>query len=506
MLLAALSASAFLAAQSPQPGAHPIPIDAGWPCHAHDAQHSGRVDIPTQNLGQILWSTPVDLQPQYSGTILFSHYSGPLITPRGTIVVPVKTGATGGFRLEGHRKTTGAQFWQLVTDYVQPPHNWTMPLGAALVRSLGVVVPAAGGTVLLRMDPDATSGAVQRLCFYGLSNYLGAQAGYDANVMISTPIAVGGNGVLYFGFDVQGATPLNLESGLARYDTRTGAGTWVAAHTAASDPAIQKPSYNCAPALSADGTSLYVTVSDQAGYGFSHGYLLKLDSTTLALQARVRLLDSWSGLDAWLADDGTATPAIGPDGDVYMGVIENPFPLNNDRGWMLHYDANLSQVKLPGAFGWDNTASMLPSSCVASYSGSSPYLVLTKYNNYAGIGSGNGLNKVAVLDPATAMIDPISGVSVMAEVITVLSPTPDPGHPGGFKEWCINSVAVDTVRRCAMVNNEDGKLYRWDFATNTLSQTITLTAGLFEAYTPTAIGPDGVVYAINDATLFAVGN
>ena len=190
--------------------------------------------------------------------------------------------------------------------------------------------------------------------------------------------------------------------------------------------------------------------------------------------------------------------------DVYMGVLENPFPSNNDRGWMLHFNGALTQTKLPGAFGWDDTGSIVPANCVPSYTGSSAYLLLTKYNNYIGIGSGNGQNKVAVLDPNTSMTDPITGATVMQEVITVLGPTPYGG--GGVTEWCINSAAVDPVRKCALVNNEDGKLYRWDFASNSLSEVITLTAGLGEAYTPTLIGPDGVVYAINNATLFAVGN
>jgi hypothetical protein len=55
-----------------------------------------------------------------------------------------------------------------------------------------------------------------------------------------------------------------------------------------------------------------------------------------------------------------------------------------------------------------------------------------------------------------------------------------------------------------LANCEDGVLYRWDLTTNTLSQSITLTAGLGEAYTPTLIGADGAVYAINNATLFSV--
>lgn len=56
------------------------------------------------------------------------------------------------------------------------------------------------------------------------------------------------------------------------------------------------------------------------------------------------------------------------------------------------------------------------------------------------------------------------------------------------------------------VNSEDGKLYRWDLTTNKLSESITLSGAVGEAYTPTPIGADGMVYAINDAVLDAVGN
>jgi hypothetical protein len=35
---------------------------------------------------------------------------------------------------------------------------------------------------------------------------------------------------------------------------------------------------------------------------------------------------------------------------------------------------------------------------------------------------------------------------------------------------------------------------------------VALTAGIGEAYTPTVIGVDGTVYAINDAIMFATGN
>jgi hypothetical protein len=97
----------------------------------------------------------------------------------------------------------------------------------------------------------------------------------------------------------------------------------------------------------------------------------------------------------------------------------------------------------------------------------------------------------------------------MKEVATQLGLTPDSEfistYPNAVREWCINSGAVDIPGRAILANCEDGMLYKWDLRTNTFTQTLKLTAGIGEAYTPVAIGPDGKVYAINNATLFAVG-
>ena len=216
--------------------------------------------------------------------------------------------------------------------------------------------------------------------------------------------------------------------------------------------------------------------------------------------------DPHSG-NAVLPDDSTASPTIGPDGDVYFGVLENGWPSrHHDRGWLLHFDSTLATTKIPGSFGWDDSASIVPSKAVPSYTGTSSYLVLTKYNDYSdpGIG-GTGENKVAILDPFVSMNDPIlPSVKVMHEVITVLGPTPNTGQ-AGVREWCINTAAIDQVNKCAIVNSEDGHVYRWDFASNTLSTGLKLAEATGEAYTPTAIGPDGSVYAINNAVLSCCG-
>jgi hypothetical protein len=107
------------------------------------------------------------------------------------------------------------------------------------------------------------------------------------------------------------------------------------------------------------------------------------------------------------------------------------------------------------------------------------------------------------------MIDPRMGVTVMKEVQTIAGVTPDEqflqGHPNAVREWCINTAAVDPFTKSVLANSEDGKLYRWDLTTNTFTEVVTLTPGIGEAYTPTVIGVDGTVYAVNNATLFAVG-
>ena len=67
------------------------------------------------------------------------------------------------------------------------------------------------------------------------------------------------------------------------------------------------------------------------------------------------------------------------------------------------------------------------------------------------------------------------------------------------------TAEVDPFSKVAFINNADGFLYRWNLTTNTLDAAVQITWGLFEAYTPTTIGPDGTVYAISNGMLFAVG-
>jgi hypothetical protein len=491
------------------------PAGNGWDTFGRAPQHTALSAVAAQPLETIRWSTPVDLAPP-SGEILI-HYGSPLVTAANTVIVPVKTGSTGGFKVDARRGADGSLIWSASTDYVLPPHNWTPSYSPVLTPANRLYFAGAGGTVHFRDEVDSGAGASGQLAFFGLANYVANQASFNATVFIDTPITADSAGTIYFGFRTNGTAPLGLTSGIARIDAN-GTGSWTSAVAASGgDASVTRVPHQAAPALSNDEQTLYVVVASANSSAAS--YLVGLNPATLApkqsapgVTMRVALKDPRNGAtsNATILDDSSASPMVGPDGDVFYGVMGNPF--NGSRGWMLHFSGDLTQTKTPGAFGWDSTASVVPAAMVPSYTGTSAYLLFTKYNNYAGFDGGDGVNKIAVLDPNDTMVEPhasSNSLLVMKAILTIAGPTPDPEYtaqfPNAVREWCINTAAVDPFTHSVMANSEDGTLYRWDLTTNTLSEAVVLSSGVGEAYTPTVIGPDGTVYAINQAVLDAVG-
>src|SRR3712207_4402633 len=154
------------------------------------------------------------------------------------------------------------------------------------------------------------------------------------------------------------SNPAGLVSGIARVSPN-GTGIWAGAAAAAGDATIQKPAMNCAPALSIDGSTVYIAVNLNAAPGVVQtGYLLALDSTTLATKAKADLVDPNSKTRARVSDDATSAPVVAPDGRVFYGVLETQFPSHNARGWLLQFDSSLNPVGVPGSFGWDVSPSV----------------------------------------------------------------------------------------------------------------------------------------------------
>jgi len=511
-------ASAGLALALLTPAAGQIWRSQEWSGYAGNAQHTAiSQSLSASAMTKILWSTPVDLNPQYSGSELLIHYAPPLVTYSGQVMVTVKTSAGGDFQVEARNCLTGGLLFTQPTDYVLPPHGWTPTCTSSLNGLYGMVTPGIGGTIYYRNRTDLPTSdprvTIQQWAFYGLDSYNANKATYNSNLYICTPLTVDNAGNTYFGFRTTGSTPTNVVSGVAKV-TPAGVGSWVSATAACADASITTPQMNCAPALSNDQRTLYVGVNSG---GWTAGYLVGIDTATMQPKYSARCMDPRTGQPGALLDDSTATPMVGPDGDVYFGIFETGY--YNDHGWLLHFDATLTQTKIPGAFGWDDTPSVVPSQCVPTYTGKSTYLLLAKYNNYVGLGPmGDGTNRVAILDPNGSSPAPQNGpsattglpVNTMTPIISVLGPTPDQGanlttYPNAVHEWCINSAAIDVRGRCAILNSEDGNCYRWDFLTNKLSQTLSLSGGLGEAYTSTVIGRFGVSFAVNNARLCAVG-
>jgi len=488
-----------------------------WSGFAGNAQHTALSGVASDSLQTIRWETPVDTSVVGSSGPIYIHYGSPVVTADNTVIVPVKTGSSGSFEVEGITGSSGAVNWTYSSNYILPASGWTPSYQPALTPANTLYYAGAGGTVYSIADPDSSSpGTPGQIAFFGNSNYQADESAYNSSVFIDTPITSDSSGDIYFGYRVTGSTPLGsalASSGIARI-TAGGVATYTPVSSLTSNSSLTSTVMNGAPAISADGTKLYVALSNvNVSTGNSaiaaNGDLVELNAATLQPLASVALTDPKTGNPAYLPDDGTASVTIGPDGDVYYGVLEDPFNSNNDRGWLLHFSANLGVEKTPGAFGWDDTDSIVPASMVPSYHGSSTYLLMAKYNNYYAHGSGNGVNQIAILDPNATMTDPISGQTVMQTVETINGVTPDinardDGYPNAVKEWCINSAVVDPATDSILANSEDGNLYRWDLATDTFTQEINLTGGVGEAYTPTLIGADGAVYAIQDGELFSV--
>lgn len=487
-------------------------LSNGWNGLLGDAQHSGVSSVASQPLDAIHWTTPVDFNPGNAGG---AHYGSPLITPNNTVIVPFRSGANQ-FQVEAFSGASGTLLWSYTSDYTLPPYGWLPPYGTALSSNGILYFPGAGGTVYGINNPDVPGIKTPfQVPFYGtLAYYQANQAGFSSSVKINTPITADNNGDIYFGYQVTGGTlPTGVTtSGIARIDAN-GNGAFVAASTAASDAAITNVAISSAPALSSDGATLYVAVT-----GGSSSRLLGLNSTTLATKYNTSLLDPRNNNQTAIITASTATPMVAPDGTVFFGLWASS-PFNGSRGFMLHFSADLTQSFTPGAFGWDDTPSVVPVSMVPSYHGTSSYLILTKYNNYfaaeVGPTGGNGINKIAILDPYATQVDPnndgVSNFLVMNEVLTIDAPTPDQeainaGYLYAGREWCVNATAVDPFTKSALLNSEDGRFYRWDLTTNTLTQSIIENpVGIGEPYTPTAIGMDGTIYGVNGGFLFAMG-
>jgi hypothetical protein len=471
----------------------PVTPVASW---AGNAQHTAISSVASQPLSTIHWETKVDNFPSSR----FAHYGAPLITLANTVILPYKTTTTGDFHVQARSGIDGSLIWDVTSDWSTNYGGW-YPSYQPVLSTFNnrLYFAGANGSLYYRDNVDSSTGTTTHVTVFG-----------TAGNIINTSLTADSLGNIYFGYR-------NGPSGGIAKVTPSGAVTTVAANVAAGDSGINWVQNNEALALSNDEQTVYVTVrSSSTSY---YGRLLGLRTSDLTTQYNSGVLkDPRDGgvNNAGILDDSTASPLVAPDGKVFLGVFGNPY--NGSRGWLLQFSADLATQGTPGGFGWDATPTIIPPSMVdamraaGTYTGTSSYLLFSKYNNYYGISDGgDGSNRIAVLDPNDTEVEfhPSShGLLVMKRVITQLGPTHDwdyPSVPTAVREWCINFGTVDPLTNTILTNSADGKFYRWDVLTNTLSESLQLTSGIGQPYTMTVVGVDGTVYGIQIGKLFAMG-
>jgi hypothetical protein len=316
---------------------------------------------PSQPLNQIHWKTPLLV----GSSAPFMHFSPPVVTRSNTVIFSLDIATSAkNVVIEALAGATGQTNWSQPTDYSYQ----IAPCPMALTPKNRLYFGGAGGTVFYCDSPDATNlPSFTRTAFYGLNQYLTNSNSFNSTIEICTPITSDRYGDIFFGFEVNGTSPLGTQGGLARIDFN-GNGTWIGTTNAIGNDAASQPAFNCAPALSVDQKTVYlVFCTPRTG---DPSYLAAMDSRTLAPLASVKLIDPQTKTSVYANPSSTASPTIGPDGDVYFGVLGNS-GYHTESGWLLHFDSSLSVVKTPALFGWDVTDSIVDASLVPSYTGNS---------------------------------------------------------------------------------------------------------------------------------------
>jgi hypothetical protein len=469
------------------------------------------------------------------------------------------------------------QAWTYVTDWVPEPNAANFNIGFSGLEGWEPVfhpvdadnflyVPGAAGTV---WKVDKTTGVPASLI-----NPFAANASVTpANTFVAGPLTADASGNIYYNAiqlnlagnpwdqnDVAGAwlvkiapddsfivaTFASINPGAPAGTSLTCPGTffnqspqpafpWPPAPNAVAPPfpsacGSQRPGINVAPAVSADGSTVY-TVS-RAHFDNLEGYLLAVNTADLSpkwqasLQSRLSdgcgvllpiaaqgvtneanscLFGTTPGVDpttntpgsGMVVDQASSSPTVLPDASVVFGALDN---YNFSRGHLFRFDA-LGNYLGAYAFGWDSTPGV--------WVHGNTFSVVIKDNRYPSTSycSDGGASGVCVsTSPGPYYITQLdANLNIEWQF---QSTTIDADHPNGY-EWCINMPAIDMFGN-VYVNSEDGNVYELPQAHSGIftapSGKMFLNSAIGAAYTPISIGPDGKLYAQNNGQLFVIGN
>jgi len=432
--------------------------------------------------------------------------------------------------------------WNFTSDWTPVPNDYTLggwePLFQPVLASTYVYVPGGGGTIY---QLDQLTGAVlQQINPFGTSE--------DPTKFVSGGLTADNQGNIYYNvMQVVLAWPWDSDvvnswivkvaaTGAVTTATYTsllpGAPTTCLGNFAQSQlpwppsanavpPSIpcgtQRPALNVAPAISADGSTLY-TVS-RAHFRGRASYLLALNTADLSLLWSTSMLGIFddgcnillppdgqpdgcsiygaTGLDPTqnipgpgiVSDQASASPMVAPDSSILFGVDDG---YNYGRGHLLKFDPT-GALQASYTFGWDTTPAIFPNN--------GTYSVILKDNHYDNGSYCNNPTWCPKAPPGPYYITQLD--SNLIPQWQFQDTTINRTHPNGY-EWCANAAAVD-MNGIVYADNEDGYLYSVN-QRGALQQKIFLERAISAGYTPTSIGGDGTIYTENGGHFIAVGN
>ena len=226
----------------------------------------------------------------------------------------------------------------------------------------------------------------------------------------------------------------------------------------------QRPGINVSPAVSADGTTIYI--ASVAHFNPYDAYMVAVNSDLTAKWHTSLTNLGKDKITAEVYDASSASPVVLPDGSLLLGVLGG----DDVRGYMLKFNASGQYLTFYN-FGWDETP--------AIYVHDGTYSIITKNNHYD-----------------------TNGPYYITQLSADLIPEWSYKSADNF-EWCVNAPAVDEDGN-VYGDSEDGNLYVIKQG-GTVKGKIFLQKATDAAYTPVSIGRDGKIYTLNNGDMFALG-
>lgn len=537
---------------------------SGWPQWGAGPRHENSSAASGQSLDftrdDIVYDPLASQEQAASGGGLYVHYQAPIVDSVGVdgtdVFMTFKSGTftdrthweSQAWNIKRLNSNSGhlVEIWSVASDWKPEPFGlakWE-PVFHAALQDQTVYAPGFGGSLLRFNRADGMD--------LGRVNPFGGTL--DPQIFVSGPLTIDSDGnVLY------NAVKLDVSSGTSSLDNDV-LGAWLVRVAPDGDSSIvsyaslvadapagtdnclgefsagqmplppstdavppytaytcgsQRPGLNVAPAVAPDGT-IY-TVS-RAHRNDRYGYLVAVNAN-LTPKWHASLRDRFNdgcgvivpadgsvggcrsgaivGVDpatnspgaGRVRDEASSSPTVGPDGTVWYGAFSG---YNYSEGHLMKFSPQGNYLGTY-PFGWDLTPTV--------YRHDGSYSILLKENHYGPAGAQEF--RITQLDPALHV-----EWSFKATNTQTCARQPDGSlqcvsdHPYGF-EWCVNAAAVD-ADGTVFVNSEDGGLYAIAQGGTQVGHRF-LQLALGAAYTPLAIGDDGLIYTQNFGHLFVVG-